>query len=413
MPAATENATTSSALAARIAQARRETDELFGLLTPEAMYERPVAERHRLIFYLGHLEAFDWNLIARRGLNIPAFQPEFDQLFAFGIDPDSAGLPSEQASDWPGVDEVLAYNAQIRRTIDAVLGDAPETYGHVAIEHRLMHAETLAYLFHDLPFSAKIAAAEPAAPPAHPRREASCAIPAGVTTLGKARTDGFGWDNEFEETKIEVPAFRIDTYKVSNGEYLEFVNEGGPVPHRWSRTEAGWRLRTMFSEIALPLDWPAYVTQAQATAYALWKGKRLPTEAEYHRAAYGTPTGEERQFPWGSAEADGARHGNFDFKRWDPVAVTAHPAGDSAFGVAQLLGNGWEWTRDFFRPLPGFAKFEFYPGYSAPFFDDDHFVMKGASARTASTFLRRTFRNWFRAEYKYAYAGFRCVEDTK
>ena len=90
--------------------------------------------------------------------------------------------------------------------------------------------------------------------------------------------------------------------------------------------------------------------------------------------------------------------------------MTANPAGDSAFGVSQTLGNGWEWTSDFFRPLPGFEPFDFYPGYSADFFDDDHYVLKGASPRTATKMARRSFRNWFRNEYKYVYATFRCVE---
>jgi iron(II)-dependent oxidoreductase len=91
--------------------------------------------------------------------------------------------------------------------------------------------------------------------------------------------------------------------------------------------------------------------------------------------------------------------------------VSAHPAGASAFGVHDLLGNGWEWTRSVFGPLPGFAPFPFYPGYSANFFDGKHYVMKGGSPRTAACMLRRSFRNWFQAHYPYVYAAFRCVED--
>jgi formylglycine-generating enzyme required for sulfatase activity len=119
--------------------------------------------------------------------------------------------------------------------------------------------------------------------------------------------------------------------------------------------------------------------------------------------------GAPRAYPWGDEPPD-ARRGNFDFHRWDPVPVGAFPSGDSAFGVADLLGNGWEWTSTVFEPFPGFRPFPFYPGYSADFFDGKHIVMKGGSARTAACLLRATFRNWFQPRYPYVYAAFRCVE---
>ncbi len=164
----------------------------------------------------------------------------------------------------------------------------------------------------------------------------------------------------------------------------------------------------MFGEIALPMDWPVYVSHAEASAYASWAGKSLPSEAEWHRAAYGVPGGGERDYPWGN-EAPDASRGNFDLHRWNPAPVNAFPRGQSAFGVDGMLGNGWEWTSTTFAPFPGFQPFPFYAGYSANFFDGKHFVMKGGSARTARCMLRRTFRNWFQAQYQYVYAGFRCV----
>ena len=165
----------------------------------------------------------------------------------------------------------------------------------------------------------------------------------------------------------------------------------------------------MFDEVPLPLEWPVYVSHAEATAYARWAGKRLPTEEQWRRAAYGTRTGTVRRYPWGDRELNETL-GNFDFHRWDPAPVNAYPESANDFGVEGLLGNGWEWTSTEFAPFPGFEPFPFYRGYSADFFDNKHFVMKGGSARTAACMLRPTFRNWFQAHYQYVYAGFRCVK---
>ena len=131
-------------------------------------------------------------------------------------------------------------------------------------------------------------------------------------------------------------------------------------------------------------------------------------EAEWQRAACATPQGDERTYPWGS-QAPAPEFGNFDFRRWSPMPVNAHPAGGTAFGVQGMVGNGWEWTSTEFAPFPRFKAFPFYPGYSADFFDGKHFVMKGGSARTAACMLRPTFRNWFQAHYQFIYTGFRCV----
>lgn len=439
----------------RLDEARRVSDDLFSIVRPEALYQRPIGERHRIVFYLGHLEAFDWNLLTATLFDASSFDPALDKLFAFGIDPVGGGLPNDQPSDWPSAERVEQYNRRLRETIDQQLarilrfrrnpraaksGGAasrgaaardPELILNAAIEHRLMHAETLAYMLHWLSPQDKIPQAAPsplaAARPAIPQ---TIPIPAGTATLGLARNGAFGWDNEFEQHAVSVPAFAIDRFKVTNAQFLEFVRAGGYSersfwkgadwewkekqrvrhPRFWSGRDGSWRFRTMFGDVALPADCPVYVSHAEAEAYARWAGKLLPTEAQWHRAAYGTPDGLEREFPWGD-QAPRAQHGNFDLKCWDPAPVNAHPAGDSAFGVADLLGNGWEWTSTRFAPFPGFQAFPFYPGYSANFFDGRHYVMKGGSMRTAACMLRRSFRNWFQPHYPHIYSGFRCVEN--
>jgi formylglycine-generating enzyme required for sulfatase activity len=397
-----------------LSRARARTDGLFNLVRSHAFYERPVPERHRIIFYVGHLEAFDWNLLSQ-AVGEASFNPEFDRLFAFGIDPEPGQLPRDTRSDWPGRAEVRQYALRVRQAIDDVANRVPPQLLCVAIEHRLMHAETFAYLLHQLAPLHKAIPRIAHHPSGRPPRPAVVEIPAGTATLGRLSThqtspSHFGWDNEFDGHEVSVPTFAVSKFKVTNGEYLDFVQAGAKPPHFWTWREDRWFWRTMAGEVPLPLDWPVYVTHQEATSFATWAGKRLPTEGEFHRAAYGTPSGEEqRSYPWGDDQPE-PRRGNFDYHRWDPIPVTATPLGDSAFGVAQLVGNGWEWTSTVFQPFPGFQPFPFYPGYSARFFDGNHYVLKGGSSRTDASLLRRSFRNWFRPDYPYVYAGFRCVE---
>src|SRR5258708_1797091 len=222
-------------------EARCKSDELFDVVAPDAFYHRPIPERHRLAFYLGHLEAFDWNLLGGYAFGLKSFHAEFDKLFAFGIDPVGGGLPTDQPSDWPSLAEIRAYVEKIRGALDEKLEEALldsvlpgpngfplSTFLNVTIEHRLMHAETLACMFPQCPLSNKIPQPSPRAintPPVHQR---SIQIPPGTVTLGLSRESGaFGWDNEFEAHTVETPAFAIDQYKVTNRDYLEFIAAGG------------------------------------------------------------------------------------------------------------------------------------------------------------------------------------------
>jgi ergothioneine biosynthesis protein EgtB len=350
-------------------------------------------------------------------------------------------LPNDQPSDWPLEIEVRNYNARVRAQLDAIIEDptaaaardpyfADGTLLQVAIEHRLMHSETLAYLMHQLPYDQKARAPMRLDISSNSPEPRIVKIPAGTATLGKPRSSSFGWDNEFDEERVGVAEFHADVFPVINAQYLEFVRAGGydnaslwndadwkwrhqaalQHPHYWRKSGDQWFWHAMFAEIPLPLAWPVYVSHAEASAYARWAGKKLPTESQWHRIAYGSADGNEREYPWGDALPARAL-GNFDFRSWDPTPVDAHPAGSSSFGVDDLVGNGWEWTSTPFAPLAGFEPFPFYPGYSANFFDGQHFVMKGGSPRTAACMLRRSFRNWFQPHYPYMYAKFRCVED--
>ena len=185
------------------------------MLAPAAIYERPIRERHRIIFYLGHLEAFDWNMICATSFGMPSFNSEFNRLFNFGIDPVDGKLPQDQPADWPRLEQVLSYRDHVRPAVDRLLERATFTNAaerfvengqifRVAIEHRLMHAETLAYLLHWLPYEMTrrdSSLPDKDSPAPQPR---AVAIPAGRATLGqKANGDAsFGWDNEFQTNAV-------------------------------------------------------------------------------------------------------------------------------------------------------------------------------------------------------------------
>jgi iron(II)-dependent oxidoreductase len=428
---------------------RAQSRSLFELIDPSAYYTRPISLRNPIVFYEGHLPAFSLISFLRRGLGWRGVQgaDALEQLFARGIDPDSeaAAVPRSGASTvWPSRDEVLAFASRADALVIDALQHAPfDLQGsdhpamrcgeaiYTALEHEAMHQETLLYMWHRLPHSQKrrpenLTYEIGGAPPAY----GVVPIPGGRATLGLARDAGaFGWDNEFEAHEVEVSPFEMDVHSVTNGDYLAFVNAGGYAERllwtddawEWLQREgirhpafwhsathdaSRWCWRGMFEDIPLPLAWPVYVSQAEASAYARWKGRRLPTEAEYHRAAFGAPERGERAFPWGN-EAPEPIRGNFDFQSWEPVPAGSRPAGASAWGVHDLVGNGWEWTSTVFAPFDGFTPMPSYPEYSAEFFDGQHYVMKGASPATAKELLRRSFRNWFRPSYPYVYAKFR------
>jgi ergothioneine biosynthesis protein EgtB len=435
----------SQSIAERLRACWSRSDQIFDLIEPGALFEQPIALRHPLIFYLGHLPAFSWNQVCRGVLEMPSFRPDFDSLFERGIDP--MGVDRyESSTAWPAVDEVIGYRDRVRQELlDAVeqVADRADSdplaergrIFEVAIEHELMHQETLQYIFQQLPMDRKVRP-EPMPPYRFDggAKAGTVTVGGGAVMLG-AEFDAipFGWDNEFPELELEVGDFLMDRAPVRNSEYLEFVEDGGyerqelwrredwewrqriglDHPVFWSRANGDWAYLAMFDSIRLERagDWPVFVSHAEAEAFCTWRGGRLATEPEFHRAAYSTPDGDLRSYPWGDEEPD-QRHGNFDFRQWAPTPVGGFSDGDSAWGVSELVGNGWEWTDTVFEPFPGFSAYiPSYPGYSADFFDGLHHVMLGASWATPAQLVRRSFRNWFQRHYPFMFAKFRCVYD--
>ena len=402
------------------AKNRARTRALFDMIAESAYYSRPIALRNPIVFYEGHLPAFSTIAFINRGLGRPGVDRQFEELFARGIDPESEqdAVPrSGAATAWPSREEVLGFAQRTDTFVrDAIANARLDTDRAIeglftALEHEAMHQETLLYMWHRLPHEQKTRPmylpyeVKGSTPPRDVVR-----IPAGPATLGARRgAVTFAWDNEFEAHTVDVDAFEVDVHSVSNADYLPFVEAGlAEPPSFWVKDGDHWCWRGMFETIPLPLAWPVYVSYDAAAAFAEWKGRRVMTEAEYHRAAFTTASGEERLYPWGSAPPDRSR-GQFDFASWSPVPAGARPAGASAWGVHDLVGNGWEWTSTVFGPFEGFAPMASYPEYSADFFDGQHYVMKGASPGTAKELIRRSFRNWFRPNYPYVYAKFRTA----
>jgi iron(II)-dependent oxidoreductase len=423
---------------------RARSSALFDLLDDEAYYARPIALRQPVVFYEGHLPAFSFNTLVKRGMGRPGIDDRLESLFARGIDPEETAASTQAAANsrWPTREEVKSFAARVdEQVLDVLAHGEIDQPNHpllnrseaalCILEHEAMHQETLLYMWHQIPYALKrrpsgyVPQADGASP-----AQGWVHVPAGVAELGvDAISEPFTWDNERPACATPVADFRVERHNVTNERFMEFVEAGGYADERWwdptdwawlraagighpmfwTHQHGQWFWRGMFELIPLPAAWPVYVSHAEASAYARWKGCRLPTEAEFQRAAYGTRNGHAQRFPWGDMPP-ARRHGLFDFASWDPAPVGTHPDGASAWGVEDLIGNGWEWTSTVFGPFPGFEPLPSYPEYSADFFDGAHFVMKGASQATARELLRPSFRNWFRPRYPYVYATFRCVE---
>ncbi len=417
--------------------ALNKTEQLFALVHPDAYNERPIPLRHPIVFYEGHLPAFTWNTLFGKVLQRESLNPAFDQLFARGIDPSDQDTANKFGHpQWPSRAAILDYKQAVYSQFFDFLEAKPWPEhtllknGYVLwliLEHERMHQETLLYILHQLPSALKQKPTDfrPVQDTPIPH-QAMVEVTACTVFLGAQNNEfDFTWDNEHPRMESSIDAFLMDAYPVTNGQFLAFIEAGGyerpefwtpeawqwktshnqTHPFFWRQSPEGWLLKDFFDVIPLPLSWPVYVTHAEALAYARFVGKDLPTEAEWHRAAYGdTP----RPYPWGQ-ETPTADHGNFGFNHWSPMPVGSYPKGATPTGLYDMLGNGWEWTSTPFMPFPGFQPSEAYPQYSEDFFDGQHYVLKGGSQFTDTRLLRHSFRNWFYWHYPYMYATFRCI----
>ncbi|MFE0759849.1 ergothioneine biosynthesis protein EgtB [Streptomyces smyrnaeus] len=361
-------------------------------------------------------------------------RPEIDSLY------DAFEHPRAERPSLPLLppNEARAYLAKVRGDAFRVLERAQLegrplvadgfAFGMIA-QHEQQHAETM-LITHQLRRGPAALTAPP--PPAAPTGTAALPqevlVPGGSFTMG---TDDEPWalDNERPAHRRELPAFCIDTLPVSNGAYLRFIEDGGYADSRWW-TPAGWD-HVCRNGLRAPLFWRQeqggwwrrrfgvrepvpeaepvmHVSWYEADAYARWAGRRLPTEAEWEKAARLDPdTGRSRRFPWGGADPE-PHHANLGQRHLGPAPVGGYPDGASALGVRQLMGEVWEWTSSDFAPYPGFTAFP-YREYSEVFFGPSYKVLRGGCFGTDPVVARATFRNWDHPVRRQIFAGFRTA----
>nr|WP_230416290.1 ergothioneine biosynthesis protein EgtB [Micromonospora tarapacensis] len=335
--------------------------------------------------------------------------------------------------------QARAYVATVRDKVydllDGVVFDSRRlvadgfAFGMV-VQHEQQHDETM-LATHQLRSGPAVLRSPPPPEPSA-RVPAEVLVPAGPFVMG---TDADPWalDNERPAHRVDLPAYAIDAAPVTNGAYRGFIADGGYDEPRWW-SEAGWRHRCA-AALSAPMHWRrdgdgwayqrfgrwdpvrddepvVHVCFHEAQAYAAWAGRRLPSEAEWEKAARWDPTtGRSRRYPWGDDEPT-ATHANLGQRHLWPAPVGAYPAGASPLGVHQLVGDVWEWTATPFRGYPGFAAFP-YREYSEVFFGDDYQVLRGGSFGTDRAACRGTFRNWDYPIRRQIFSGFRCARDAR
>jgi gamma-glutamyl hercynylcysteine S-oxide synthase len=446
---------------------------LFDMVIAEKDLRRQPAEGFRpLLWHWGHVGAFESYWILQRLKGDASLSPHYDLIFDPIQTPkdDSLNLPPIAEID-DFLQQV--HNRVIDYLTNVHLDDSNPLLrnGYIfdmILEHEYQHQETLMYLLQLLEpelknrglqiadcglsetdsFSISNPGTELDLYVSNQSNSTHCVdrnpqstikIEGGAFEMG-AHEFAFAYDNEQPLHMVELQDFRIDKFPVTNGEYAAFIEANGyhtrslwndegwawkeenkiEHPLYWSLANKEnnddqamfrWHVRELFEASDLKLNHPVTgVSWHEAESFARFAGKRLPTEAEWEKAASWNPaTLKKNRFSWGDELPDRKR-ANFGNLYWGTTPVDAFPEGQSAYGCFDMTGNVWEWTATIFDGYEGFTAFP-YPEYSKLWFDTDHRVLKGGSWATRSPLLRTSFRNFWRPRFRIAFAGFRCAAD--
>ena len=418
----------------------RVRDRSVGLTTGVLDEDELLAQHSRLmsplVWDLAHVGNYEELWLLRAAAGVDAMRPELDDIYDAFEHPRASRptlplLRPTEAGDYIGLvrRKVLDSLERLRLGEQDPLLDRGFVYGMV-LQHEHQHDETM-LATHQLRRGEAVLPTdgEPPAPGAL-ITSAEVVVPAGPFTMGTS-DDPWAYDNERPAHRVDLPAYAIDTVPVSNAAYRAFVEAGGYDDERlWG--EAGWRwrcesgkrapafwfreggswLRRRFGRVEqLPDDQPVqHVCWHEADAYARWVGRRLPSEAEWEKAAAWDPaTGRSSRYPWGD-EPPTPERANLAQTRHQPTSAGSFPAGASPMGVLQMVGDVWEWTSTEFDGYPGFTSFP-YKEYSEVFFRDGYKVLRGGSWATDPLACRTTFRNWDHPIRRQIFAGFRTARD--
>ena len=345
---------------------------------------------------------------------------------------DSARVP--HAARWnlplPDPAQTLDYLHKVRTAVGERLHDSPDAalgyFAQLSAWHEEMHCEALTYTRQTLGH-APPPGVRGELPPADDACAGDVAIGGGPFMLGAQPDGGFVFDNEKWSHAVDVQPFSMARAPVTNAQFAEFVDDGGYADPRWwgqagrawlesqaaiapvywRRGAAGWQCRIHDRWEPLPLAVPVmHVNWHEAEAWCRWAGRRLPSEAEWEYAASTVPgqPGVKRLYSWGDTPPD-ATMANLYGVAGGCVPVNDCAAGDSAWGVRQMIGNVWEWTADWFRPYPGYVR-DPYAEYSEPWFGT-HKVLRGGCHATRAGLIRNTWRNFYTPDRRDVFAGFR------
>jgi iron(II)-dependent oxidoreductase len=410
---------TPEALCEWVDEARSRTLVLAQDLSDEQLMGPRLKIVNPLRWEIAHVAWFQEKWVLRHASGRPPIRADADALW------DSGAIPHDTRWDLPlpSRADSLAYMEEVRRRVQERLRTGPPVpellyFARYCVHHEDMHDEAFTYTRQTLGYPAPRLGADGAATPAGPL-PGDAGVPGGVLRLGAEPGEPFVFDNEKWAHEVEVEPFAIARAATTQAEFAAFVDDGGyrrrelwsdegwswrtaagaDHPVYWRRDAGGWQRRDFDRWVGLEPHRPViHVCWHEAQAYCRWAGRRLPTEAEWEAAA-----GESR-FPWGDAPPT-PEHANLDWRAMGCVDVGALPAGDSAVGCRQMIGNVWEWTSSEFAPYPGFVA-DAYRDYSQPWFRT-HRVLRGGAWTTRSRLIRNTWRNFYTPDRRDVLAGFR------
>lgn len=404
----------------------------------EAFYQRADPLRHPLIFYFGHTAVFYINKLVLAKIIDTRINPNFESIFAIGVDEMSWDDLNEAHYNWPTVKEVSEYRQEVKNLVLAVIDNMPLEMPITAdnpfwmimmgIEHQRIHIETSSVLIRQLPLkmlTTEVLGAKCIESGNAPENQLLPVVGSEIT-LGKPENHRFyGWDLEYGKNRVNVAAFEATKFLISNGEFFEFVKEQGyrtkaywteegwnwktytkaELPLFWRKKDEHYFLRLVDTEIEMPWNWPVEVNYLEAKAFANWKTKkdgksyRLPTEAEWYSMAEDNGISDEN---YASISA------NIGLEKFvSPCPVNKFKQGN----FYDIVGNVWQWTETPITGFPGFKVHPMYDDFSTPTFDGKHNIIKGGSwistGNEATWHARYAFRRHF-----YQHAGFRLVQSN-